>query len=652
MMKKIFIPLCFICISYMASGQRSVQYESSNRLFSEGKEFFELKNFAGAIDKLQAYKQVPRASLDLIQEADFMIVYALFEQGQPGIDLLLKDFLDTYPDTRHADEINFLIASAHFGKGEYEKAAFWFRESNIDMLSQEQQEAYSFRLAYSLLQTGQMDTARAYFSRISQIGSTYREAAIYYVAYIDYASGKYDNALVEFTRLKDYPAYREQSSYYITQIYFIQNRYDRVITEGEQLLSAYPNSVNNAEVYRMLGNSYYHQNNPGKALENLSRYVSMTDSPLRGDLYILGVCYYNQGDFSKAINSFGRVVSQQDALTQNAYLYLGQSYLKQNDKNNARMAFESAATASFDAQVKESATYNYALLIHETGFTGFGESVTTFENFLNEFPNSRYADKVNDYLVEIYLTTKNYESALASIDKIRQPSQKILEAKQNILFQLGTQSFTNLKFDEAVNFFTRSIDLGNYNPEARNDAYYWRGETYYRQEKFQQAISDFRAYQNNTRQRDTEMYALVHYNLGYSYFKLHNYNEALSRFRQYVNLEKNQRSAAYADAYNRIGDCLFNDRQFAQAQENYTRAAQILPSAGDYAVYQKGYVMGLQRDYRGKITAMDQLIRDYPESQYVDDAMFEKGRSYVLLEENVVAAEVFESLIQRFPQSS
>lgn len=70
------------------------------------------------------------------------------------------------------------------------------------------------------------------------------------------------------------------------------------------------------------------------------------------------------------------------------------------------MAFEAAATSSFDKQIKEVAMYNYALLIHETAFTGFGESVTIFEDFLNDFPNSQYADKVNDYLVEVYLTTK------------------------------------------------------------------------------------------------------------------------------------------------------------------------------------------------------------------------------------------------------
>lgn len=650
-MKRILIPLCLVVGSHMASGQRSYQFDAPNRLFVEGKELFSLKNYSGCIDKLEAYKQ-HSTDADLIQEADYMLVYSAYEQGRPNAVELLKDYLDVYPASRHADEVNFLIGSAHFGQGEYQKAIFWFNESNIDMLSPEQQEAYCFRLAYSLLQIGDMEKARGYFARIEQIGTKYREASTYYVAYIDYATGKYNNALVEFTRLKDLPDYKERSLYYITQIYFIQNKYEKVISEGKELLASYPDSENNSEVYRIMGNAYYHLGNEDQAINMLSKYVSSTDSPLRGDLYILGVCYYNKGNYSSAVNALGRTVRENDALSQNAYLYLGQSYLKLKDKNNARMAFEAAATSSFDKQVKEAAMYNYALLIHETAFTGFGESVTIFEDFLNDFPNSKYADKVNDYLVEVYLTTKNYQAALNSIDKIKHPSTKILEAKQDILFQLGTQAFTNMELDKAVDLFSRAISLGAYNLESRNGAYFWRGESYYRQGEYNKAISDYRTYLNNTRQRNTDMYALAHYNLGYSYFKLKEYGEALNRFRQYVNLESNQQTPAYADAYNRIGDCLFHNRQFAMAEENYTRAAQLQPSAGDYSVYQKGFLLGLQKDYKGKISVMDRLIREFPESQYVDDALFEKGRSYVLLDNNQAAAASFEQLMRDFPQSS
>lgn len=650
-MKKILISLCVLVGSQTVYGQRAHQFDAADRLFVEGKELFNLKNYPGCIDKLQAYKS-KATDADLIQEADYMLVAAAFEQGQANADVLLKEFIDTYPDTRHEAVVNFMTASIHFDRGEYEKAIFWFNQSDIDVLGEQQQEAYSFRLAYSFLQTGERDKARNYFARIQQIGKTYHTPSAYYMAYIDYAEGNYDKALAGFAKLKDKKEFGLQAQYYTTQIYFIQNKFDRVIREGEALLKSYPNETNNNEVHRLLGNSYYRLGNQNKAVDHLAKYVATTDSPLRGDLYILGICYYNKNNYNSAADILGQVVTKSDELTQNAYLYLGQCYLKLNDKNNARMSFEAAATANFDKQVKEVALYNYAVLLHETSFSGFGESVTVFEDFLNDFPNSKYNDQVNDYLTEVYLTTKNYKAALTSIEKINRPGAKILEAKQNVLFQLGTQAFTNMNLDEAEEYFNKAIALGNYNTEARNDAYFWRGETAYRKGFYDRAAADYTMYLNNTQLRNSDMYALAHYNLGYSYFKQNLYNEALSRFRQYVSLEKNQQSAAYSDAYNRIGDCLFNNRQFVDAETAYARAATLQPSAGDYAVYQRGFLLGLQKDYRGKINSMDRLIREYPQSQYVDDALFEKGRAYIMLEESKGAAEAFNKLISSFPQST
>ena len=649
--KKIIISLFLAVACFAANGQRSFQFDAANRLFSEGKDFFELKNYAGCTDKLEAYKKVA-TDKNLIQEADYMLAYVAFVQGKDNAAEVLEAYLKKYPDSHHGDEACLLIGTYYFERENYVSAANWLADARINALSNEQQEVLNYRLAYSYMQNNSLDAARRHFVNVKEYGAEYSQAATYYVAYIDYATGNYRNAMSEFSQLRRNPEYREQANYYIAQIHYIEDNYDEVVKLTERLLRVYPNSENNSELYRISGNSYYKLGNQNKAISMLRKYVSSTDSPARGELYLLGVCEYNSREYSNAVEAFSQTIDGDDEVTQTASLYLGQSYLQLNDANNARMAFEHAGAMTFNRDVQEAALYNYALLIHETSFTGFGESVRVFEKFLNDFPNSQYSDKVNDYLVEVYLTSKNYEAALESINKIRRPNTRILEAKQNILFQLGNQAFTNMDMNTAINYFNQAVELGNYDAEARANAYFWRGESYYRIGGYSNAISDFNTYQNLSRQSASGTYSLVYYNLGYCYFKRQDFDQALVSFRRYVTLERNQDSKSLADAFNRIGDCLFYNRQFAEAESNYAKAASLQPQSADYAIYQKGFVLGLQKDYRGKIRMMDRLIEEFPESQYVDDALFERGRSYVLLDRHEEAASSFSLLMDRHPQSS
>jgi TolA-binding protein len=651
-MKKILICLGLLAMVVQVESQRSYQQEEADRLFYEGRELFDLRNYPGCEDKLKAWKEAGTARRDLVQEADYMLVCIAYEQGREDAAGRLERFLKSYPDTQHGDEVCFLLGSAFFAKGDYLSAIEWLNRSNAALLTKAQEETHAYRLAYSLLQTGNMDEAQSYFLQLQQLSATYREAAFYYSTYIDYAKGNYKKALEGFSTLRNSESYKQQSLYYIAQIYFLQKQYGKLIPVGENLLQTYPYNENNGEIRRMLGHAYYQQGNQKKALEMLSAYVEGARDPLRSDLYLLGVCSYNQGDYRKAADALSRTVAEKDALSQNAFLYLGQCYLQLGDKNNARMAFERAATTTYDRKVQETALYNYALLIHETSFSGFGESVTVFEDFLNDFPESQYADKVNDHLVEVYLTTKNYDAALASIGKIAQPGAKILGAKQNVLLQLGMQAFTDQDMEGAIGYFDRTVAVGRQDVEACASAYYWRGEADYRLERYGDAVADFRNYMSTTKSRNTETYAQAYYNLGYSYFKQSDYASALGAFRQYAGLEKDASEPSLADAYNRIGDCQFFDRQFSAAEESYSHAASLQPSAGDYAIYQKGFVLGLQKDYEGKIAMMDKLIRDYPESQYVDGALYEKGRTYVLLETYNMAADAFRRLLERSPQGT
>lgn len=74
-------------------------------------------------------------------------------------------------------------------------------------------------------------------------------------------------------------------------------------------------------------------------------------------------------------------------------------------------------------------------------------------------------------------------------------------------------------------------------------------------------------------------------------------------------------------------------------------------SSGDYSFYQLALVSGLQKDYTGKITLLNRLVGKYPASPYAVNAIYEKGRSYVLMDNNNQAITSFKELLTKYPES-
>ena len=653
MKKRISRIICTLlcCAPIAISAQTSEKITSPVNLYKEGKELFQEKNYAAAIPALKAFvKQKPTASL--LQDAEYMLVSSAYELKDKNRIELLRKYLERYPDTPYANRIYSLLASCYFYEGKYDEALALFNSTRLDLLGNEERDDRTYQLATCYMKTDNLKEAAIWFETLRASSPKYAKDCSYYLAYIRYTQKRYDEALKDFLPLQDDPKYKALVPYYIAEIYAIKKNYDKAQIVAQNYLSAYPNNEHAAEMYRILGDAYYHFGQYHQAVEAFTGYLDRDHSaPRRDALYMLGLSYYQTKVYSKAAEMLGQVTTTNDALTQNAYLHMGLSYLQLAEKNKARMAFEQAAASSANLQIKEQAAYNYALCLHETSYSAFGESVTAFEKFLNEFPTSPYAEKVSNYLVEVYMNTRSYEAALKSIERIAKPSAQIMEAKQKILFQLGTQSFANANFEQALQYLNQSIAIGQYNRQTKADAYYWCGESYYRLNRMMEAARDFNAYLQLTTQPNNEMYALANYNLGYIAFHRKDYTQASNYFQKYIQLEKGENRTALADAYNRIGDCHLNVRNFEEAKHYYSQAEQMNTPSGDYSFYQLALVSGLQKDYTGKITLLNRLVGKYPSSPYAVNAIYEKGRSYVLMDNNSQAITSFKEMLEKYPES-
>lgn len=650
-MKKLIVLNLFISMMWSTlEAQHTLIFTNSDVSFNQGKELFTQRKYAASYRNFEDYlKSASTTQAGQIQEAEYYMAAVAYELKQDDAEKVLKKYLITHPYTPFEDKAKLMLGMLEFKKKDYSAALENFNQVTEKHLNLNERINFMFHKGYAGLETKNYAQAQKTFRILKGMDSRYKLSATYYYAYTEYALGNYTEALPEFLKIEDNPAYRNIVPYYIIQIYYAQKEYGKLTERGEALLRNNPDNKNNAEIYRIMGEIAYRNKNYAKAISNLKNYEKIFPQVLRNDMYLLGLSYYQTKDYNNTIQYLSKVTTTNDEMTENAYLHLGNSYVKLNDKNNARLSYEASLRSNFNKTVREEAMFNYALTTYETT-TAFGESISAFENLLTEFPNSKYKNKAYDYLATVYMTTKNYESAYQSISKIAQPTPKLLETKQYLLYQLGTEAFTQSNFEKAIDYFTLSLQsstTGKYSAECM----YWRSESYFRTNKPNLSIGDLKSFFANSYSRTSVNRVIAQYAIAYAYFSQKSYNEALNWYIKYVDAEPNQRTNTYSDALNRIGDCYFNARNFSKAETYYSRAVTTNPNTADYALFQSAYMYGLQKNYQTKISKLEQLIASYPNSEYADNAMYEIGRSHIMLENGPKAIASFQRLVSTYPNS-
>ena len=410
-------------------------------------------------------------------------------------------------------------------------------------------------------------------------------------------------------------------------------------------LSDEVSSYNNV-LYRLAGEKLYDEGRYEQALGYLD-----AGEKTRTSQYKLGMCYYHLGRFDAAYNTLVESASiDQDEMAQNAWLHAGIAALQLQQKENAQKAFLSASQMNQNPALREQALYNYALTLHEQESPN---TVTVMEQFLNDFPSSKYATPISQCLTEVYMQKKNYSKALSAINRVQAPDATTQADKQKVLYNLAFRELSQNKVQDALTYATQAIALGKQDAEAYAEAYYVKGDCNYRLGNYAQAASDLNTAINLGQQTPNGKlknsgYAL--YSLGYAHFKQQKYNAAITEFQKITELSS-ATNQVKADALNRIGDCYLNMRNYDEANANYVKAKATDHTMGDYSMLQQAYIEGLRGNYDKKVEIINQMNAEYPTSSQSAKALYEQGRAYVLSGKDDEAAAVFSSISLRYPGS-
>lgn len=650
-LKILVISFLLLIVDQHGNAQQHKYFDNPDQLHRESVDMFNNQQYGAA---RQGFKDLmglinDKNDIRYVDAAYFVAVCAI-ELGLDDAAIAVNHFSNNYRTSRWKPRVDFLQARVLFADRKYADALEVLEKVDPSILSAEERIDYYFKRGFSKMRQNDHAGALADFSKTKSEKSPFRDASIYYYAHIQYLEGNFDEALTHFKEIENSRAFNKQIPIYIMQISYQKGDYEQIVEIGENVYN-WSDNRRKPEIARVLADAYYQLGQYDKALDFYLTFERMSRRQIsREDYYQIGVSRFKTEKYDDAISSFQRAIGQPDSLSQSAYYYLGASYQQTGQHNFARNAFLSAYKAGNDPVIAEDALFNYARLSIEGGPDPFNEAVTALQEYINDNPNSQRRNEAFGYVVQLYLSSRNYDAALDFLESetLRDPSLQATYAQ--LAYARGMELYHAKSYKQAITYLDRAAKQ-RHDAEMAARAVFWMADAYYQERNYANARNNYRLFLSLPAARKLDIFPLAAYNIGYTYFTEKQYASALPSFRLFVINPYGNNPELVNDAWLRIGDCHFINKEYTQAIEAYDQVIKSRVAERDYALYQKAQSYGALGNFNRKISVLDELTRNHARSAYYDNALYEMASTSLVMNDNRNAINYFDKLVRERPRS-
>jgi tetratricopeptide (TPR) repeat protein len=639
-MKKRMVFLLTWCVSgSLLYAQSTAVFTEADLSYKQGMEFYQLgllgkarSAFTATIELLRPVNE-PDARLLRTRAELYLAKSALLLQLPEGEKLILE-FIKKYQPDPIASEALSDAAKYYYDARNYEKSIEFYKQMEWNSLSKSQRDEGRFRLGYSYFVTKKFPEAKSEFREIKDVRNVFYEPTNYYLGLCYFFEGNYRESISYLKIAERNERFKEQIPYYICQIYFAERQYDELIAYAKPLANNEKTS-RLGEIRQLLGQAYFEKGDYSNALPHLEYYASRNDRLREEEFYQLGYAQYITGNYPAATRSFGELAAVNSRLGQYAMYYQGDAWIRQKQLQKARSSFAVARRMSFDPAVQEDALFQYGKLSYE--LKDPREALAALQGIR---PDSKNYQQAQSLMSEIFLSSRDYRQAIEILEKMPDKTPALRETYQKVTFLRGMQLLRENDASAAKAHFERSLR------DAPNAAYkalatYWLGDLAYREKDYNNSIRLLNQFITLARTMrdlpDESSIFTANYLQGYNYLKKKDYQTALGFFRDALDGIRRNRSfinnttvkdQILGDATLRAADCFFERRQYVDAVRLYDEAVNSRYEGFEYALFQKAIIEGLRGRKTEKILALDRLVRDFPNSEYADDALYNIGITY------------------------
>jgi len=631
--------------------QKPLVFTSPKYEFDNAMELYQKEKYGSAQPYFKwVYENTTDKQQDLKIDSYFYMALCAANLFNEDAVFLLNNFIAQYPVSAQVPQACFALGKFYFYKKNYKKVIETFDLIEEKNISKEIQAEFAYKKGYAYFELNKFTEARPLLKNAAELENPYQNRATYYLAFIAYQEKQYQAALEGFLKVQNDNELKSIIPFYLVQIYLLQKKYDDVITKGIPLWEQ-SNNQTKIDISHCLAIAYYEKKDFEKANQYFQYYFTKTkEKPDRSDYYAAGISNYNIENYKDAVEFLSKTIINEDDMAQNAYYLIGDCYIKMEEWDLASQALYEAYKMNFLPNIKEDALFNYAKLQYEKSSSTFNQAIRSLEQYINEYPNTARSDEVEHYLSKIYLSTKNYQGAINSLEKIQQKSPVLLKSYQRCTYMRGLELVNNQDYNTALKNFEKSL---KYPMDKKIEAsvLYWKAEAQYRASQFEDAALSYKFYQKNNMAQKDENYSNSFYGLGYASLKNQKYGEAEKAFSDFIAIKENDEKLV-ADAYLRLADCQFMQKKLSQAINNYDKCVKKDQPNADYALFQIAISNGYQKELNKKVTVLENLIKTYPGSGYKAEAEFELASTYHALGQYRKAIDAYQNFIKIYPRNS
>ncbi len=310
-----------------------------------------------------------------------------------------------------------------------------------------------------------------------------RSADCYYMAR-DYnrARTMYDNVIRFSWSSEDYATFQK------AMIAGINNQTEK-INLMNTLIRKFPNSFLVADANMEIASSYLASERFRDAIPFLNNVIKASgNSSLKPRAMLrLGLVYYNLNNNTEALNQYKQLVSQypnseeaQDALENIQTIYVDQN------QPTEYADFMRQAGKALSVSAEDELTWTAALSQYNNG--NLNEALTSFNNYLQRFPQGKYALDANYFSAEIYYGRKDWKNAMKGYEYVASLSPNKY-AENALLLGARTYFFEFKDYNKAEDYYQQLKNTTN-NQENRLEAMRGLLRSQYQLQKWTQALEN------------------------------------------------------------------------------------------------------------------------------------------------------------------